>query len=466
MAAADNSPPDVSGQSSIFARVSRNIGWLAGSTGFSAVTSVAYMALAARTLGPRGFGGYALILTYAQLIGNLVQFESWNAVIRYGATHLADDDRAPLARLFGFTAMLDCASAAVGILIAVILVPVAGPYLHWSPVEIRYATWFGGAFLLTTGATATGILRLFDRFDLLVYSDAAGPIVRVLGAVAGAWLGAGVAWFLGVWALSAILQFLAQWLAALWLGHRLAIGPRAWRKAASENHRIVPFMLKTNLSSSIGQFWLQCGTLAVGWVAGPVEAGGFRIAHRFAQAMTKPINMITRALFPEFARLVAARDHVTARNVLLRVSAVAASFAVLVVIVTGLGGTQILHLIAGRRFEFAQPFFFLLTIAAAINLAGFALTPFHNAHGRAGRVLRSGLVAVVVYAALLAALMPSFGARGAAYASIGASVAIFVQLALSTSDILRKADTRSAHEVAAGAAVASAEGVPDEFLEQ
>jgi O-antigen/teichoic acid export membrane protein len=419
------------------------LGWLAGSTGFSAVTSIVSVALAARTLGPPGFGSYALILTFAQLVGNLVQFQSWNAVIRYGAGHLARGEHPPLARLFGFTAMLDWASAIVGIAIVVISVPLVGPYLHWSAAEYRYATWFGAALLLTTGATPTGILRLFDRFDLLVYSDGFGPLIRVVGAVVGWAIGGSVAWFLAVWAVSAIVQLLAQWVAALSLRHGIALNPSALRTAASENRRIWSFMLKTNLSSSIGLFWLQCGTLTVGWFAGPVGAGGFRIAHRFAQAITKPIDMIARALFPEFARLVASRDHLTLRNVLLRISAVAAAFAAAVVLITGVGGTEILHLIVGRRFEFAQPFFFLLAIASAIDLAGFALEPFHNAQGRAGIVLRSRLVAIVVYGALLALLLPTVGAKGAAYASIGASLTICIQLAISAAQILRGAEEKS-----------------------
>ena len=459
MAAAKSRLPDVSGHRSVFARVGRNLGWLAGSTGFSAVTSIAYVALAARALGPSGFGSYAVILTFAQLIGNLVQFQSWNAVIRYGSVHLARNEHAPLARLFGFTAMLDWASGLVGIAVAIIFVPLVAPYLHWSSAEVGYATWFSAAFLLATGSTATGILRLFDRFDLLVYSDGIGPVTRLLGAIIGWLVGGGVSWFLGVWALSAVFQIIAQWSAALTLGHRVALGPAPFRKAASENRRIWPFMLKTNLSSSVRQFWLQCGTLTVSWVAGPVEAGGFRLAQRFAQALTKPVDMITKALFPEFARLIAVEDHATARKVLLRITAVAFSFAAIVVVITGLAGTQILHLIAGRRFEFAQPFFFLLAISSAIDLAGFALTPFHNAHGRAGRVLRSGLIGLVVYAALLAGLLPTVGAKGAAFAAIGASITIFVQLVVSSAQILRKTEAPTAKPTAPD--VEALEEMPD-----
>ena len=73
--------------------------------------------------------------------------------------------------------------------------------------------------------------------------------------------------------------------------------------------------------------------------------------------------------------------------------------------ITGFGGREILRLVAGPRFEYAREFLFLLSIAAAIDVVGFGLEPFHNAHGRAGRVLRTYIVAALTYGALLAALI-------------------------------------------------------------
>lgn len=424
----------------VLSRVGKNLRWLVGSTGFSGVTSLVYIAIAARSLGPAGFGVFALILTYGQLIANLVQFQSWKAVIRFGALH--GEDRDKLARLFGYTATLDAVSAVGGALVALVCVPLVGQLLHWSGAEQQGAALFGAALLLTTGATPVGILRLFDRFDLLVYCEAISPLTRTIGSLIVWAAGGGVGWFLLVWALAPMLQTIAQWLVVWRLGFRVSLGRAAFRRAAQENRRIWPFMLKTNISSSLSLFWMQCGTLAVGAVAGPVEAGGFRIAHRFAKAITKPIETITRALYPELAKLVAQDDHATLRKVLSRVTWVAAACASLVVLITGLAGREILHLIAGRQFEFAYLFFFLLSISTAIDLVGFALEPFHNAHGRAGRVLRTRLVAVVIYGVLLAALLPTIGAVGAALASIAASLALLVQLAVSTAQILRKTGRR------------------------
>ena len=98
----------------------RNVGWLAGSRGFTGIVSLIYLAIAARALGPQQFGSFTLVLTYAQLIGNLVQFQSWKGLIRYGAVHHAADDKVRLARLFGFTATLDWMSAFVGFVLAVL----------------------------------------------------------------------------------------------------------------------------------------------------------------------------------------------------------------------------------------------------------------------------------------------------------------------------------------------------------
>ena len=385
-------------------------------------------------------------MTYGELVTNLAQFQSWKAVTSFGAAHQQAGNALRLRRLFGYTASLDWLGAIIGSLAAILGVLLIGPLLHWSPAEENAATWFGTFLLLTSSTTPAGILRLFNRFDLQVYSETVAQITRFAGCLAGWAIGAGVTWFLCVWALAALLQLVTQWAAALALGHRFSFGQRALKLAHSENRGFWSFMLKTNLSSSLSLFWMQFGTLVVGVRAGPVEAGGFRLAHRFSQAMMKPVEMATKALFPELARLVTARDEATTRRVLIRVSWISALFASLVVLAAGLWGREILLLVAGSRFEFAHTFFLLLSIAAAISVVGFALEPFHNAHLRAGTVLRAYLVAALIYGALLVILLPAFGAEAAAIASIAAALAIIIQLGVSASRIL--AGTNRTHQSA------------------
>lgn len=423
-------------------RAGRNFGWLAGSTGLSALASLVYVALTARTLGPPGFGSFALVMTYGELVTNLAQFQSWKAVIGFGATHQQASNLARLRRLFGYTASLDWLGGAIGAVVGALGILLIGPLLHWTSADVHAAIWFGTALLLTSSTTPAGMLRLFNRFDLQVYSEMLAQVTRFAGCLVGWAIGAGVAWFLSVWALAALLQLVSQWGMVLVLGHRLSFGQRALRLASHENPGLWSFMLKTNVSGSLGLFWMQCGTLLVGVFAGPVEAGGFRLAHRFSQALVKPVEIGTKALFPELARLVADGDRATMRKVLMRVTWMSFLFASLVVLATGLYGREFLRLVAGPRFEFAHRYLLLLCIAAAINLVGFALEPFHNAHFRPGTVLRSYLVAALFYAAVITVLLPRLGAEAAAFAAIAAALAIILQLGLSTVQILARTPRR------------------------
>lgn len=422
---------------SIIPRFARNVGWLLGGRGFSALASIVYLGLAARTLGPVGFGLFTLIQTYGQLIANVIQFQSWKGVIRFGAVHSAARQPDHLARLLGFTAMLDWSSAVVGAVIAAGGVFLIAPLFHWAGDERLQAAAFAVACLLTSGATPTGMLRLFDRFDLLTYSEAIAPAVRVIGALVAWLMGGGVTAFLIVWALAALGQTLATWASAIVIhGSRLSLGPAAYRGAVAENPGLWRFMVQTSLSSSLGFFWLQAGTLAVGAVAGPATAGGFRLADRLATGISKSTETVTRALYPELARLVASDDRAALHKLFVRTSWIAVSLGVLVVGLCVLAGPLILRLVAGPQFRFAQPFLVLLAISAAIDLSGFALEPFHNAHGRSDQILRASLIGTILYVFLLGALLPAMGAAGAAVAAIGTSAAVMIQLALSARKML------------------------------
>lgn len=430
-----------------FRRMFKNAGWGLGSRGFNSVVGIAYLAIAARTLGPTNFGIFVLLLTYGQMIANFVQFQSWKGVIRYGAMHVAANRPDRLKRLFGFTATLDFGSAFLGAVIALAGVSFAAPLFEWTQAQQDSAAIFAAVLLLTIGATPVGMLRLFDRFDLVAYAEAVGPLVRLGGSVAAWIMGADVRTFLFIWGGAAVAQALAQWFAAIVVAKaRLSFGPRPFRIAVRENDRIWRFMLQTNVSNSVGLFWMQIGTLAIGAVAGAAEAGAFRLAQRLARGMMRPVRPVTLALYPELSRLVAEDQHAQLRMMTVRVTAVAAAIALLAVLVTGVAGREILSLLAGERFEFAYPFLFLLAISTAIDLAGFSFEPLQDAHGRSWTVLRTRLIGAASYAALLVVMLPWMGPQGAAVAAIVTSALIFLQLAWATARILRRPREASAFD--------------------
>ena len=263
-------------------------------------------------------------------------------------------------------------------------------------------------------------------------------MVRLIGA-AVVWIaGGGVNAMLTVWAVAALAERGAAWIAAVAIRRtHFSFGRAALRGATTENPRIWGFMIQNSFSSSLGLLGEQAGTLAVGGAGGAAAAGAFRVASKLAGALAKPADALTRALYPELARLAASNSRDTLRHVFMRVSWIAALVALAMVGLAWFAGPMLLRIFSGKAFVFAQPYLVLLTIAAAIDLCGVALEPVLNAHGRSGSILASRSLGALVYVAALVVLMPVVGSVSAAFAAIASSIVIRLTLARSTIGLLR-----------------------------
>ena len=78
------------------ARVARNAGYLVSGKGVGGLLQLASMGVAGRALGPEAFGVLVLVHTYALTASGVAKFQSWQAIIQYGAPHLHSGDRRKL----------------------------------------------------------------------------------------------------------------------------------------------------------------------------------------------------------------------------------------------------------------------------------------------------------------------------------------------------------------------------------
>ena len=69
----------------VFRRIFKNAGLLLTGRATNGLLGLATLSLSARGLGLEQFGVFVLLQTYVQVIMALATFQSWQAVIRYGA---------------------------------------------------------------------------------------------------------------------------------------------------------------------------------------------------------------------------------------------------------------------------------------------------------------------------------------------------------------------------------------------
>lgn len=411
-------------------RAIRNAGWLLAGKGTGGVFSLVYLALTARSLGAEEFGIFALILSYGQAVTSLAQFQSWQTVVRYGAQHEAAQEPGKLMRIIVFATLLDFGAAAVGTLLAIAGVYLIGGEFEWTASDKNMAALFCLSLLFGVRGAPTGVLRLFDRFDLAAYAETVLPTMRLIGALIAWASGASIASYLTAWAVAEVVTTLAIWWASLREIRRRfkepVTGSRI-RGVISENQGLWAFAWSTNINTSLNLFWKQFPVLVVGWAVDAVAAGGFRIASQLVGALNKPTIALARAIYPEFAKLAVADISLIHKTVLRAclIGAAAGGIVLLLVLVFGRG---VLELIAGEDHLFVFPVLLILTVAAVFDLSGVAIEPALVALGRPGTVLRVRGITSILFAAVLMWAVDVYGSLGAAVTTVGASMLLLVLL--------------------------------------
>ncbi|WP_149537902.1 lipopolysaccharide biosynthesis protein [Siccirubricoccus phaeus] len=420
----------------ILRRILHNAGLVLSGKAAAALLNLAAFGIAMRSLGAEAMGVLVLTHAIAQTAASLVKFQSWQAVLRFGAECLGPARRAEFHALLRFTLGLDLAAAAAGAAVAAAAAWLLGPYLGLptgtSPIAALYATCT--VFLVT--ATPVGLLRLLDRFDLLARRDALGAAIRLAGAAGAAALGGGLPAFLGAWYAATALGGLAL-VAAAWgeMARRglLQRDPAGRRVRATVAHPgLWGFTWSTNLMTTLSLGSGHAATLCVGWVLGPAEAAFFSLARQIGEAALKPSRFLTPALYPELSRLAAAHDREALRALLRRGLRLSALVAVGILLLLAAAGERLLCLVGGEAAVAAWGTMLLLAVAASIGFAGFALEPLLVSVGRHALALRLRGLATIAYLPMALSGLGLFGLEGAGVAAILSALLLLLSQAVST----------------------------------
>jgi O-antigen/teichoic acid export membrane protein len=403
-------------------RVLKNFTRVLRGRGIAGICSVVATSLMANALPVEQFGLVILLHTYIMVVKGFVNFRTFESIVRFGIPLHDRGEEEKLKSMLRSTVVVDFSSTLIATLIALAAVPFATWMLHWDARMSHWAMWYSLVLLTTPVNTGSGILRLYDRFDVLGIQHTVGPLVRAV-LVAIAWtLDAPMLVFVWVWGLGFCIGNLymvvrgfaelhGKLQTPLWQGFR-------WRELTEQDSGFWRFIGVVYWQTNVDLIPKHLSTLLAGNLLGPAAAGLFRLAREASSILTQPAVTLREVLFPDLTRAWNAQE-TSFSDLAFKTALVAGSGGLVCAAFAYFAGTPILALI-GADYVPAKPLLVLLLIAASFDLASASLRAAAYAMGHASRLLRISLLGIVTYVVLFYVFTSYFDLIGPGLASIAA----------------------------------------------
>ena len=295
----------------VLRRVLRNTGKLGAGKVAGAVLHLASIAVTARVLDLTDFGLLMLFRSVAQGVAAIAKFQSWQALVHFGADPYGRQEYSTVRSLWVRLAVVDFIVGIAAMALGGAFVLGAGSWVSIPPDLAHLAVLYGLIVPLQVAGTPTGILRLTDRFDLMAWQSLVTPSVRLIGVCVAYLLDAPLWAVVVAWVLSDILGDAFLWVCAIAVakGKGLIKGASDAPGAPVSRSVLWKYLLGTNFNASLQQGALPLMTLTIGGVLGPSAAGAYRLAQTLLDAVLAPIELAMRSFFPEVSKLKSAKGN-------------------------------------------------------------------------------------------------------------------------------------------------------------
>lgn len=424
----------------IFRRFLRNAAMILGSRLTFGLVNLGTNALIVRAFGLTELGIVLLLQVYVRLFTDIVKFDSWQAVLTFGAREQEAGNPDRLRRLLGFTLGVDVVSVSLGVICAILFVPWAADIFEWPPEVTGFAPIFALSVFFLVQGTPNGILRLVDRVDILAIQFALNATIRFLGVGAVALLGGGVygialAWFAAN-VLSGVLPMIFAWREARARG-MVPCFDIGWHRIGRHFEGIWKFLVFSNLSSSLSFIYFSGTVTFVGGAVGPAAAATLQIAQQFAVSLSRPARILSPLISPELAKLAATGDWATFARLIQRqllvMAAVLTVFGAVLFLVLGF----IVETVYGPELSADIRLFQILILASLLVMTTFSFEPAMLSANKPAMLLSLRAGAALIYVASSLALLPSQGIYAFGYGFLISQTAYVVTFATIGTRILR-----------------------------
>lgn len=376
--------------------------------------------LAARQLGPEGFGLFSVVLVATGFFQSLLDLTAEEALVKYGFDYTTHERWGKLRRLFAQAALIKVAGGVLAGGVLAALAPAADTIFGGHGLAVPFLIAALLPVLQSPEGVASAAVILRGRYDVRAWLLASSMGLRMAGLAIGAGFGVTEAVVGVVCAQAVATAVLGAAALAAFRGF-----PRTEAEPLREDRRaVLRFVFHSSLATGVVSLRGALAPLLLGMVTKPVQVGYFRIAQAPQQGLASLSAPARLILLTEQTRDWA-RGETGAVFSGLRRYTVGAAFVMAVLVPPVYAFMpELVRLLYGESYGPASEAARLVLLAAALQFVVGWSKSFPVSIGRPGlRVLSHGIESLVMIP-LVAVLGDLWGATGAA-GGVLAATAVF-----------------------------------------
>jgi O-antigen/teichoic acid export membrane protein len=400
-------------------KISKNVGIIFfGNTTASALNLVSFTIIA-NQLGPSLLAVLVIAQTYALIVNDIFNIQTWESMIKFGAVNLRQNK---LADTIKTNLLLDIVSAVCAFIFALLLVKPVSSILGWDSTNINIIALYSLSILANLTSLTIGIPRLFDKFKAIARIQVIVAVIKLGCVIIALTFTRSLHSYIYIFLFS---DMLANVLLAIYslLLVKSELCSKWWKGSIKFNKEHLRFIWWTNLRTIIRIPIRHFDMIIISSVISMNTVGVYKVYKEIAGIISRIGEPINQAVFPEFTKLIGNGDITKTGSITKKVILILTCLSVAITVSLLLSSKFLIGAFYGIEYLSEINVLYFMQILLGIS---FALIPINSLFIAAGFAKYSFLLVLFTNTVYLIVAF-SFGVLIGIY---GVVIAFAVQMVL------------------------------------
>ncbi|MDH3972749.1 MAG: oligosaccharide flippase family protein [Deltaproteobacteria bacterium] len=285
-------------------RIVKNSGVILFGNSTAAGLGIISFTILAGQVGPESLAILVLAQTYALIINDIFNIQTWESMVKFGASELKSER---IKNVIKTNLILDFASAIIAFGFALMLVKTVGRLLGWQSSFFPFLSLYSASILFNITTLTIGIPRLFNKFASIAKIQVVMAVIKLCAVLYAMASSSTFTVYIYIYLVVDILTNLSLNIYSI----RLLTQKygRTWiREKIAFDKNQLKFIWWTNLRTIIRIPVRHLDMIVISSVLSVKMVGIYKVYKEIAGLINRVGEPINQSMFPEFTKLIGSNN--------------------------------------------------------------------------------------------------------------------------------------------------------------